>query len=267
MFPIFKPTLNSMLKCILGKNMYQYPYSEGSDNVRTALLNYIEQEGFLNTQPYDYEDIDAKGLSINNLTLTVSTSHAFELVLDVIARPYDVVIMTGPNYGLFSFKPERINVDVEIIDLEKEDNYLINPDKLNKFIKTINNRLKNKYPSLDYTPKVIAYVNGNPCNPTGKVMGNKQLNILKNLVDVCVSNDVFIIDDLIYRDITYDASNIAIPLATIPGAFKNTISLFGLSKSYGLASLRAGFVVADEVIIREIINRVFQQIDAVPLIN
>ena len=46
--------------------------------------------------------------------------------------------------------------------------------------------------------------------------------------------------------------------------FRNTISLFGLSKSYGLASLRAGFIVADEIIIREVINRIFQEMDSAP---
>ena len=53
-------------------------------------------------------------------------------------------------------------------------------------------------------------------------------------------------------------------MASIPGMFRNTISLFGLSKSYGLASLRAGFVVADEIIIREVINRIFQEMDSAP---
>lgn len=265
-YSAFKPTINSMLKSILGNDLYKYPYSEGDDNVRKELLGYIKQEGFINNNPYDYEDIDETGLSIHNITLTVSTSHAFELILDVITRPYDVVIMTGPNYGLFSFKPERINAKVKMINLDEEDGYLINPKKLNEMIKSTNERLKEEYKDLDYVPKVVAYVNGNPCNPTGKVMGNKQIDILKELANVCALNDVFIIDDLIYRDITYDRANIAKPVASIPGAFKNTISLFGLSKSYGLASLRAGFVVADEVIIRQIINRIFQQMDAVPAI-
>lgn len=265
-YPVFKPALNSMIKSILRKDLYKYPYSEGDDRVRKILLDYVEQEGFFYDEPYSYDDVDSKGLSIHNITLTVSTSHAFGLILDVIARPYDVVIMTGPNYGLFGFKPERINANVEIIALEKEDEYIINPNKLDKFIKEINEKLKRKYTNLSYTPKVVAYVNGNPCNPTGKVMSTKNLSILNNLVKVCRENDVFIIDDLIYRDITYDNSNIAVPLASLKGAFKNTISLFGLSKSYGLASLRAGFIVADEVIIREVINRIFQQMDAAPQI-
>jgi len=53
-------------------------------------------------------------------------------------------------------------------------------------------------------------------------------------------------------------------MASLPGMFRNTISLFGLSKSYGMASLRAGFVVADEVIIREVVNRTFQEMDSSP---
>ena len=48
--------------------------------------------------------------------------------------------------------------------------------------------------------------------------------------------------------------------------FRNTISLFGLSKSYSMAALRAGFVVADEVIIRELVNRIFQEKDSSPAI-
>ena len=75
---------------------------------------------------------------------------------------------------------------------------------------------------------------------------------------------VFIIDDLVYRDLSYKEENVAKPIASIPGYFRNTISLFGLSKSYGMASLRAGFVVADEIIIRELVNRIFQGMDSAP---
>lgn len=265
-YKMFPPTKKALMKVIRKEDLYQYPYSEGDDKVRLELLKYIEQEGIYNNNPYEYDDIDEKGLSIHNLTLTVSTSHAFDLILDIIARENDVVLMTGPNYGLFSFKPERKNINVEIVDLDKEDNYLVNPNKLDKKIKQINSRLKKEYKDSDYIPKVVAFVNGNPCNPTGKVMGKKELSILKGIGEVCIHHDLFIIDDLIYRDITYDRKNIALPMASIEGFFKNTISLFGLSKSYGLASLRAGFLVADEVIIREVINRIFQQMDAVPSI-
>ena len=38
--------------------MYKYPYTEGSDDIRKVLLDYIEKEGFINTTPYNYSDIE-----------------------------------------------------------------------------------------------------------------------------------------------------------------------------------------------------------------
>lgn len=96
-------------------------------------------------------------------------------------------------------------------------------------------------------------------------MGNKDTKRLEDIGKIIKENNMFIIDDLIYRDICFDG-DIAKPISSLDGMFKNTISLFGLSKSYGMASLRAGFIVADEIIIREVINKIFRELDAVPAI-
>lgn len=250
---------------IHGDELYKYPYSEGDDRVRKVLLDYVEKIGIKNDDAYDYNDIDSKGLSVNNLTMCASTSQAFNNVIDIIARPYDEIITTAPNYGLFTFKPERLNVNVEVVPLLEEDNYLINTKKLDAKIKEINDELKDKYKDLDYVPRVVAYLNSNPNNPLGNYMGECDKDRLEELGKVIKDNNMFIIDDLIYRDICFDG-DIAKPVASLDGMFKNTISLFGLSKSYGMASLRAGFVVADEIIIREIVNKIFRELDAVPAI-
>ena len=194
-----------------------------------------------------------------------STSMLFNNIVSIISKPGDVILVTGPNYGLFTIRAERAGAEVEIIPLEKEDNYLVNPKKLADKIDDINESLQKVYNRRKgYVPRVVAFLNANPNNPTGKVMGEKEADLLKEIGEVCLKRGVFIIDDLVYRDITFDKDNLAKPIATIPGMFSNTISLFGLSKSYGLASLRAGFVCADEIIIREIINRTFQEIDSSP---
>ena len=261
----YPPIVKNINKYLKTNDLYKYPYSEGDNKVRKVLLDYIERIGFKNDDPYKENDIDKYGLSINNLTMTVSTSHAVNILFDIIAREHDVVLMTAPNYGLFSFKPERFNVDVRIIPLKEEDNYLINPNDLESIIDKTNKELKEKYENLDYTPKVVAIINSNPSNPLGTFLGEIEKDRLTKIGDIVLKNDIFIIDDLIYRDISFN-DDLALPFGTLDGMFKNTISLFGLSKSYGMASLRAGFVVADEVIIREIINRIFCEFDAVPAI-
>lgn len=261
----FPLAIQAMKKSLDSNNMYSYPYTEGDDNIRKVLLDYIEQEGFINTNPYSYDDVDEKGLSVHNLTFLPSTSITFNIIINIISKPGDVVLIPGPNYGLFTIRAERAGAEVEIINLEKEDNFLINPQKLAKKIDEINESLQMVYNRRKgYVPRVVAFLNTNPNNPTGKVMGEKEADLLKELGEVCQKRGVFIIDDLVYRDITYDKNNLAKPIATIPGMFRNTISLLGLSKSYGMASLRAGFVVADEIIIREVVNRIFQEMDSSP---
>lgn len=263
-YPPFPMAIDEMKKS-LDSYMYKYPYTEGSDDIRKVLLDYIEKEGFINTTPYNYSDIDDNGLCVHNITFLPSTSIAFNMVVSIISKPGDVVLVTGPNYGLFTIRAERAGAEVEILPLSKEDHFLVNPEKLANKIDEINESLQKVYNRRKgYIPRVVAFVNANPNNPTGKVMGEKNTGLLKEIGEVCLKRGVFIIDDLVYRDLTFDPDNIAKPIATIPGMFRNTISLFGLSKSYGMASLRAGFVVADEVIIRELINRIFQGMDSAP---
>lgn len=264
-YPPFPLAIEAMKKSLDNPNLYKYPYTEGDDAIRKILLDYIEEEGFINTEPYSYSDVDSYGLSVHNLTFLPSTSIAFNMVMSVISKPGDVVIVTGPNYGLFTIRGERAGAEVEVLPLLKEDNFLINPASLAKKIDEVNESLEKVYHRRKgYVPRVVAFLNANPNNPTGKVMGENERSLLEEIGNVCLDRGVFVIDDLVYRDVTYDEKNIAKPLATIPGMFRNTISLFGLSKSYGLASLRAGFVVADEVIIREVINRIFQGMDSAP---
>lgn len=264
-FEAFPLSIEEMKKGLDSQDMYKYPYTEGDDRIRKILLDYIEKEGFVNTRPYNYSDIDEKGLSVHNITFLPSTSIAFNLIINIISNPGDVILVTGPNYGLFTIRAERNGAEVEVLPLRQEDEWLVNPKRLAEKIDDINDSLQKVYNRRKgYVPRVVAFLNANPNNPTGKVMGEKQAKLLEQIADVCERRGVFIIDDLVYRDLTYDKDNIAKPIATIPGMFRNTISLFGLSKSYGLASLRAGFVVADEIIIRELVNRIFQEMDSSP---
>lgn len=261
----FGPSIDEMIKSLKSGDMYKYPYTEGDDNIRRELLNYIEQEGFINTEPYDYDDIDEKGLSIHNITFLPSTSITFNIIVNIISKPGDVILVPGPNYGLFTIRAERAGAEVEILPVSKEDNFLVNPEKLANTIDEINNSLQRVYNRRHgYVPRVVAFLNANPNNPTGKVMGEKDVELLTKISQICLERGVFVIDDMVYRDITFDEKNIAKPIATIPGMFRNTITLFGLSKSYGMASLRAGFLIADEIIIREVINRIFQEMDSSP---
>ena len=56
-------------------------------------------------------------------------------------------------------------------------------------------------------------------------------------------------------------------MGTYAKYFDNTITIMGLSKSYGMASIRSGMVVANEVITRGIRNYIFQTMDSSPVLQ
>lgn len=254
-FPMCKTALFETIN----EDLSEYPMAAGDEKSRKIIYEYLKHEGFKSDNEFD-ED---------NIIFTVSTTQAFNLLCEIICRPYDVILMTGPNYGLFTFVPERISgATVEILPLFDKDGWYVNKNKLAKKIDEINIRLKKEYKGkLSYVPKVVAFLNENPHNPLGKVMSEKNKEILEGIGNVCLEKGVFVIDDLIYRDLSYDRKNIAKPMASYEKYFENTITITGLSKSYGLASIRAGMIVANKIIIRAIRNKIFQTMDSSPVLQ
>ena len=237
-------------------NLYQYPPAAGDEKSREKIVDYLISEGF------------PKQLTIDNVIVTCSTTQAFYLILKSLFRPYDCIIMTAPNYGLFTFMPERMNMTVEVIELKQKNDYIINPNELDNAIIQINKKLKKKYEGkLEYIPCVRAFLNINPHNPLGNVLSSDDIDILKDISKICDKYGVFVIDDLIYRDLVYDRNKIALPVATLNEYFDNSISLFGLSKSYGMASTRSGFIVANEIVIRLIRDNMFYVMDSSPYLQ
>ena len=185
-FRPFPLSIKRMKESLDTSLMFKYPYTEGDDNIRAILLDYVESLGFINDMPYSYSDIDDKGLCVHNITFLPSTSIAFNMIINIIAKPGDVVLIPGPNYGLFTIRAERAGAEVEILPLEAEDGWLVNPDKLATKIDDINEALQKVYNRRKgYVPRVVAFLNTNPSNPTGKVMGEKEAKRLEEISKVC----------------------------------------------------------------------------------
>ena len=83
----------------------------------------------------------------------------------------------------------------------------------------------------------------NPLNPTGKVFTYKELKKLSELV---VKYNLTILSDEIWSDIVFDNLPFT-PIASLDEEiFKRTITVTGFSKSFGLAGLRIGAVLAPD---------------------
>lgn len=255
----FPLCVRNMLASSLSDNLNVYPSTVGSSRARQDIVDYLVREGFPNKKN-KYCD----AVNVHNVAFCGSTTQAFYMILKVIARAGDVIIVPAPTYGIFAGIAEKQGVHIETIPLRCENNYFIDPVELKNKIISVNRELQSrKTGQYEYIPKVAAYLNINPHNPIGNVMTEDNLDLIKNIGDVCLEQGVFIIDDLIYRDLVYNHKKPAYPIASIPKYFNNTISLFGISKAYGLASLRAGFVVVPTPVFWGFATQVFDLMDSV----
>jgi aspartate/methionine/tyrosine aminotransferase len=89
------------------------------------------------------------------------------------------------------------------------------------------------------TPRTRAIVTVSPNNPTGAVYSEASLTAVNKL---CAEKGIYHFSDEAYEYFTYDGSRHFSP-ASLPGANRHTFSFYSMSKNYGMASWRLGYVV------------------------
>ncbi len=89
------------------------------------------------------------------------------------------------------------------------------------------------------TPRTRAIITVSPNNPTGAVYSKESLTAVNAL---CAKKNIYHFSDEAYEYFTYDGAEHFSP-ASLPGAHRYTISFFSMSKNYGMASWRIGYVV------------------------
>ena len=101
------------------------------------------------------------------------------------------------------------------------------------------------------TPRTRAVVTISPNNPTGAVYPEADLRAVNEL---CAARGVYHIHDEAYEYFTYDGAA-AFLAGSIAGAAPHTISLYSLSKAYGFASWRIGYMVIPDALF-EAVNKI-----------
>jgi aspartate/methionine/tyrosine aminotransferase len=92
------------------------------------------------------------------------------------------------------------------------------------------------------TPRTRAIITVSPNNPTGAVYPEAALRAINRL---CQDRGLYHISDEVYEYFTYGTARHVSPGA-FDGAHSHTISLFSLSKAYGFAGWRIGYMVYPE---------------------
>ena len=81
----------------------------------------------------------------------------------------------------------------------------------------------------------------NPHNPLGRVLTEAEL---RGMAEIAVDNDLVIMSDEIWSDIVYDWREHVSTASLGPEVAERTVSLYGFSKTFAMAGLSLGYLVA-----------------------
>ena len=205
----------------LEKGKTIYTSNAGLKELKIEICNYLKRRFNLE---YDYN---------KEVVVTVGGSEAIDLALRAMIDPGDEVLIPQPCY--VSYEPCTILAGGKpvIIELKGENEFKLTKEQLANAITD-----KTKILILPY-----------PNNPTGAIM---EYEDLKAIVDIIIENDLFVISDEIYSELTYGRRHVSI--ASLPGMKERTIVINGFSKSYAMTGWRLGYAAGPANIIEQMIK-------------
>ncbi len=171
----------------------------------------------------------------NQVIVSSGAKHIVYLSLRVLVNPGDEVILPTPAWVSY-YELIRMAGGVPVlVDATEEEDFKLTPAKLEAAI----------------TGKTKAIILNNPSNPTGMLYDAQQL---KNLLEVCVRHDLYIISDEIYYGLVYDGRPFTSVASLGEEIKKRTILINGVSKSYAMTGWRIGYGLAEPNIAKVMAN-------------
>jgi aspartate/methionine/tyrosine aminotransferase len=164
------------------------------------------------------------GIQINDkncIVVTAGSNMGFMNAILAITCPGDEIILNAPYY--FNHEMAITMAGCHPVLVGTDENYQLIPESIEAAI----------------TDKTRAVVTISPNNPTGVVYSEAAL---KQVNQICRQRGIYHISDEAYEYFTYDGVKHISPGA-FSGSSEYTISLYSLSKAYGFASWRIGYMV------------------------
>jgi aspartate/methionine/tyrosine aminotransferase len=191
-----------------------HSYQDGAGN--RALVGAIEHK----LQRDNGIDV-ARG---SRVMVTAGANMAFVHAVLAITNPGDEVILPVPFY--FNHEMAIQIAGSTPVRVPTDEHYQLDVDAIGAAV----------------TPRTRAIVTVSPNNPTGAVYPEAALRAVSRL---CQERGLYHISDEVYEYFTYGATRHVSPGA-FDGAHAHTISLFSLSKAYGFAGWRIGYMAFPE---------------------
>lgn len=199
----------------------QYTSNSGLLRLREAISQYLNRRYGLEYSAND------------EIIVTIGASEAIDISLRALVNPGDEILIPMPSYVSYSPCVTLCGGEAVGIECFVEDEFRVTPENLKKVI----------------TKKTKAIILPYPNNPTGGIMGREDL---EKIAQIVIENNLIVISDEIYSELTYDAKHCSI--ASIEGMRERTIVINGFSKAFAMTGWRVGYLACPKELINAMLK-------------
>lgn len=163
----------------------------------------------------------------DNIAITHGAINANQHVMDTILTPGDHIIALTPSYEQFYTYPASLGCSYSLVQLQEENHWKPSIEDFKKVIKK-------------ETKMIIL---NSPNNPTGTVIS---ATLMQELIELARAYDCYIMVDEIYKGLSKDIPD------SVCDLYEKGIVTNGLSKIFGFAGLRLGWVKGPKDLIHKV---------------
>lgn len=188
---------------------HKYSVSRGVDDLRAAMAGRYQRRFGVDLDPE------------TQIIATIGAKEGLAHLLWVLLQRGDVAIVPEPSYPIHIYAPVIAGAEVRLAPISSEEDYF----------EVVNRMFKNSWPR----PRVI--VVSFPHNPTTKTV---DLGFFERLVSFARENEVVVVHDFAYADISFDGYRPP-SILEVEGASDVAVELYSLTKGHSMAGWRVGF--------------------------
>ena len=220
--PDFTPPDNvlNVFKKSIDDNQLSYTPWSGLDLLKTNIAIKLKRENNITADPN------------SEILVTTGAQAAVMSIFMTILDEGDEVLIPSPYYSTYEEIARICGAKIVPIVTESSNNFTF---KINQIL-----------PLLTEKTKAIILVS--PNNPTATVLPEE---LVKGVCKIVKSKDLFLISDEIYEHYLFD-HNSHYSVLSNNDMKDRTISIYSLSKGYGLTGIRVGYIVSNKDLIASI---------------
>ncbi|MBU0465488.1 MAG: pyridoxal phosphate-dependent aminotransferase [Proteobacteria bacterium] len=206
----------------ISEGKVHYTSNYGIPELRDVIAEKFKQDNGLVFDPSD------------EIIVTIGATEGIFLTMMALLDPEDEVIILTPSFPCYAQCAKMAQAIPVFVPLKQENDFEpVIADCIEKI-----------------TSKTKMIVINTPHNPTGAVYSE---TILKELAQIAIDNDLFVLSDEIYEKNIYDGYK-HFSIASLPGMHERTITLNGFSKSHCMTGWRLGYLASCRELIAGLIR-------------